>query len=33
MNKKEDAQKLFDEALKTAPEDADLLDFKKRFLE
>ncbi len=33
MNKKEEAQKLFDEALKAAPEDADLLDFKKRFLE
>ena len=33
MNKKEEAQKLFDEALKFAPEDADLLDFKKRFLE
>ncbi len=33
MNKKEDAQKLFDEALKVAPDDADLLDFKKRFLE
>ncbi len=33
MNKKEDAQKLFDEALKTSPDDADLLNFKKRFLE
>jgi len=32
MNKKEDAQKLFDDALKIAPEDTDLLDFKKRFL-
>ncbi len=33
MNKKEEAQKLFDEALKISPEDEDLLDFKKRFLE
>ena len=33
MNKREDAQKLFDEALKAAPDDADLLNFKKRFLE
>lgn len=33
MNKKEDAQKLFDEALKAAPEDIDLLNFKKHFLE
>jgi predicted Zn-dependent protease len=33
MNKKEDAQKLFDEALKVSPEDVDLLNFKKRFLE
>jgi predicted Zn-dependent protease len=33
MNKKEDAQKLLDEALKASPEDTDLLDFKKRFLE
>lgn len=33
MNKKDDAQKLFDEALKSAPEDVDLLNFKKRFLE
>ena len=33
MNKKEDAQKFFDEALKAAPDDADLLNFKKRFLE
>jgi len=33
MNKKGDAQKLLDEALKASPEDTDLLDFKKRFLE
>ena len=33
MNKKEDAQKLLDEALKASPDDTDLLDFKKRFLE
>jgi predicted Zn-dependent protease len=33
MNKKEDVQKLFDEAIKNAPDDADLLNFKKRFLE
>jgi tetratricopeptide (TPR) repeat protein len=33
MNKKEDAQKFFDEAIKNAPDDADLLNFKKRFLE
>ena len=33
MNKKEDAQKFFDEALKAAPEDIDLLNFKKHFLE
>lgn len=33
MNKKEDAQKLFDEAIKNAPDDADLLNFKKQFLE
>lgn len=33
MDKKEDAQKLFDNALKAAPEDADLLNFKKHFLE
>jgi len=32
MNKKEDAQKFFEGALKIAPEDTDLLDFKKRFL-
>ncbi|MEN9596624.1 MAG: hypothetical protein RL236_1058 [Pseudomonadota bacterium] len=33
MNKKGDAQKLLDEALKASPDDTDLLDFKKRFLE
>ena len=33
MNKKEDAQKFFDEAIKNAPDDADLLNFKKHFLE
>lgn len=33
MNKKEDVQKFFEEALKSSPEDADLLNFKKRFLE
>jgi tetratricopeptide (TPR) repeat protein len=33
MNKKEYVQKLFDEAIKNAPDDADLLNFKKRFLE
>lgn len=33
INKKEDAQKLFDGALKNTPEDEDLLNFKKRFLE
>lgn len=33
MNKKDEAQRFFDEAIKTAPEDVDLLNFKKRFLE
>ncbi len=33
MDRKEDARKLFEEALKIAPEDTDLLTFKKRFLE
>lgn len=33
MGQKNDSQKLFDEAIKIAPEDVDLLNFKKRFLE
>ena len=33
MGQKNDSQKLFDEAIKIAPEDADLLNFKKHFLE
>ena len=33
MGRKVDAQKLFDDAIKVAPDDADLLNFKKRFLE
>lgn len=33
MGQKNDSQKLFDEAIKITPEDADLLNFKKRFLE
>jgi tetratricopeptide (TPR) repeat protein len=33
MGRKVDAQKLFDDAIKIVPDDADLLNFKKRFLE
>ncbi len=33
MGRKDDARQLFEMALKTAPEDPDLLDFKKRLLD
>ena len=33
MGRKDDARQLFEAALKTAPEDPDLLDFKKRLLD
>jgi hypothetical protein len=32
MGRKEEAQLVFDNALKVSPEDVDLMDFKQRFL-
>ena len=32
MGRKEEAQQVFDSALKLSPDDIDLMDFKRRFL-
>jgi hypothetical protein len=32
MGRKDEAQQVFDNAIKVSPEDVDLMDFKRRFL-